>query len=419
MASRYWVGGTAAWDGTAGTKWALTSGGAGGQAVPTSADDVFFTNLSTGTCTISTGNTGAKSITCTGFAGTLAGTATISVSGSVTLTAGMTASYAGVLMIIATGTVTSAGKTFCAGLFINGTGITVSLGDAFSTVAGGGIYLFSGTFNLNNFTATTDNFSSNNSGTRAIAFGTGNIALVSTAAATKVLDMANATNFTYTGTGGFIRNQAATATVVFGSTGGTVTNAPNLTVNAGASALTITSGTWFNNLIFTGSTSAVTAINLILVGNLTLGSSAAYATMLVSHFNTGTITSNGKALGSLVINAAAGFAVTCADALYLGGALTLFRGTLKLKTGVTNTVASLATSGTTLKYLESTLAGTQATISDTSGTNTVTYLSIKDSNATGGAVFDATDPTNVNVSNNTGWDFGAAAGGGSFIAFFM
>ena len=30
MADRYWVGGTAAWDGTAGTKWALTSGGAGG-----------------------------------------------------------------------------------------------------------------------------------------------------------------------------------------------------------------------------------------------------------------------------------------------------------------------------------------------------------------------------------------------------
>ena len=42
MADRYWVGGTAAWDGTAGTKWALTSGGAGGQAIPTSADDVFF-----------------------------------------------------------------------------------------------------------------------------------------------------------------------------------------------------------------------------------------------------------------------------------------------------------------------------------------------------------------------------------------
>ena len=75
MANRYWVGGTASWDGTAGTKWALTSGGAGGQAVPTSADDVFFSALSTGTCTIDTGNTGAKSINCTGFTGTITGTA--------------------------------------------------------------------------------------------------------------------------------------------------------------------------------------------------------------------------------------------------------------------------------------------------------------------------------------------------------
>jgi hypothetical protein len=29
MANRYWVGGTATWDATAGTKWATTSGGAG------------------------------------------------------------------------------------------------------------------------------------------------------------------------------------------------------------------------------------------------------------------------------------------------------------------------------------------------------------------------------------------------------
>ena len=42
MAARYWVGGTANWDNTAGTKWALTSGGAGGQAVPTAADDVYI-----------------------------------------------------------------------------------------------------------------------------------------------------------------------------------------------------------------------------------------------------------------------------------------------------------------------------------------------------------------------------------------
>jgi hypothetical protein len=42
MADRYWVGGTATWDGTAGSKWATTSGGAGGASVPTTNDDVYF-----------------------------------------------------------------------------------------------------------------------------------------------------------------------------------------------------------------------------------------------------------------------------------------------------------------------------------------------------------------------------------------
>ena len=42
MALRYWVGGTNTWNGVLGTKWALTSGGVGGQAVPLVGDDVFF-----------------------------------------------------------------------------------------------------------------------------------------------------------------------------------------------------------------------------------------------------------------------------------------------------------------------------------------------------------------------------------------
>src|SRR3954468_15865291 len=97
MASRYWVGGTATWDATAGSKWALTSGGAGGQAVPTAADDVFFTNLSTGTCTIGVGFTAlCRSINCTGFTATLASGASSKLKigdasgGAATFVAGMT-----------------------------------------------------------------------------------------------------------------------------------------------------------------------------------------------------------------------------------------------------------------------------------------------------------------------------------------
>ena len=95
------------------------------------------------------------------------------------------------------------------------------------------------------------------------------------------------------------------------------------------------------------------------------------------------------------------------DALTLGSTqpLTLTNGTLQLKAGTTSTVGSFVTSGTTLKYLQSTIPGTQATISDASGTDTVTYLSIQDSNATGGAAWDANNATNVDAGNNTGWFF--------------
>lgn len=90
MANRYWVGGTAAWDATAGTKWALTSGGAGGQAVPTSADTVFF-DAASGASTVTIGASTAicSTLTCTGFTGTLAfGTNSIDLAGTGTIYTG-------------------------------------------------------------------------------------------------------------------------------------------------------------------------------------------------------------------------------------------------------------------------------------------------------------------------------------------
>jgi hypothetical protein len=56
-----------------------------------------------------------------------------------------------------------------------------------------------------------------------------------------------------------------------------------------------------------------------------------------------------------------------------------------------------------LVTIRSTTAGTQATLSKPSGTVTVTYVDLRDSNATGGAVWDARGPTNVIGTNVTGW----------------
>jgi hypothetical protein len=254
MADRYWVGGTANWDGTAGTKWATTSGGAGGASVPTSADAVFFTNLSTGTCTISTGNTGAQSITCTGFTGTLAGTAAITVSGSVTLVAGMTYTYTGTLTLAGTGTLTSAGKTLGA-VTVNGSGITVTLGDPLTA---------SGTFTVTQGTFTTANndvtltgaaiFNSSNFNTRTINFGS---SIISIATSGTALSFAFNTGLTF---------NAGTSTIIFsganpdfsggsvGSTGSTFYNIQFTNTGSGTSA--IVSINTFNNITVTAPSAA-------------------------------------------------------------------------------------------------------------------------------------------------------------------
>jgi hypothetical protein len=195
MANRYWVGGTASWDGTAGTKWSATSGGAGGASVPTTADDVFFDNAiagSNGTVTIATGNTGAKSITCTGFIGTLTGTAAITVAGSITLVAGMTYSHTGTVTISDTSTLTTAGKTF-SGVTVNGTGITVTLGDALN-ISSRTLTVTAGTFNTANFNVTAGVLSSSNANTRTITLGSSTLTLSSTVTA---INFATSTNLTF------------------------------------------------------------------------------------------------------------------------------------------------------------------------------------------------------------------------------
>lgn len=343
--ARYWVGGTDAWDGTAGAKWATTSGGAGGASAPGAVEEVFFTNLSAGTCTISSGNSGAFSINCAGFLGTLAGTTAISLYGDVILPAGMTYTYTGTITFRSSATLTTGGKTLGSVTASQG---TLTLGSACTLGTTSTFILAQGTLALSNFTLSTGIFYSQGNLTRQIQFGTGNIALTSTTVATTVLSMADATNFTFTGTGGFTRNQAATATVVFGTTSGTTSNAPNLTVNAGSSVLTITSGSYFKNVIFTGSTSAVTASNLNMAGNLTLASGGTYTSVFATFRGSATITSAGRTLGTATINGS-GITVTLADVASISN-FTLTSGTIDLA-GFTLNIGIFTSSNTNTRSI--------------------------------------------------------------------
>jgi len=62
MATKYWIGGD--WVNT--NAWSLTSGGAGGAGVPTSADDVIFNNAGAGgNCSVGTTHRVCKNLTIT------------------------------------------------------------------------------------------------------------------------------------------------------------------------------------------------------------------------------------------------------------------------------------------------------------------------------------------------------------------
>ena len=161
MASRYWVGGTDTWNTTAGSKWAATSGGAGGESAPTTADDVFF-DAASGSVTVTTAAGAAcKNLDATGFTGTLTPGATMTVAGTVfKLVAGMTlGSQGGGTVIDFTATsgtvaITSAGKVFTSGIRVGNSGgsATYQLQDGLTM--GGTLTRAGGTFDANGQTVT-------------------------------------------------------------------------------------------------------------------------------------------------------------------------------------------------------------------------------------------------------------------------
>jgi hypothetical protein len=405
MANRYWVGGTAAWNGTAGTKWALTSGGAGGQAVPTSADDVFFSNLSTGTCTISTGNTGAKSINCTGFTGTIAGTAAITVSGSITLVTGMGFTYTGTLTVNDTGTLTTASKTL-GPVTINGAGITVSLGDSLTMGATATFTFTAGTLNLANNTLSAGLFASNNSNTRVIQFGTGNIAVTGSGAS---LFNATGTNLTYTGTPTVnINNNSATASTVTSSSF-SQTNALDFNITTGTYTLTIGAFGQLGSLNFTGFAGTVVNSSRLLYRSWTNPASgitwnAGTSTTTFSNtFGTQTITTNNVTLDFPMAysSGSSGGTLKLVGSLRLGATRNFLHASGTFDADNNNvTVGSFSSSGATVRTILMgsgtwTLAGT-STVWDTSTSTNLTL----------------TPSTSTIVLSNTSTSARTFAGGG-------
>jgi hypothetical protein len=271
------------------------------------------------------------------------------------------------------------------------------------------------TGNSGNWTFTVNIFSGSGAGTRAIAFGTGNITVLGNAAT--VWSMANINGFTYTGTptvNSTYSGSTGTRTLTHGSSGnGSQTTAVSFNISAGSDIVTLTGTAYIKNLNFTGFAGTLSNTAQNIYGNLTLVSgmtltAGTLATTFAATSGTNTITTAAKTLDFPLTFNGLGGTFAFQDALTQGStrAFTITNGTVQLKASATSIVGSFVANSATMKYLQSTLAGTQATLSQASGTVNASNLTIKDINATGGATWNAYYINgDINAGNNTGWDF--------------
>lgn len=326
-----------------------TSGGTwSGGVAPTAADDVVLASTS-GNVTIDTGAVG-RSLSCTGYTGTLTHTAGVTLTlgdatagaGNValllvstmtyTLGAADTSAITFVSTSATTQTITTGGKTLgnwtvnCAS---NG---SYQLADSNTTGATATVTLTKGTLDLNGQTCSWGKVTNSNSNIRTLTMGSSTVTL------------------------------KGTSNIWFIST------ATNLTLNPGTSTIVI-SDTSSSAKMFTGG--GKTYNNLSITG----GGAGTVTLSGANTFNTFTI----NAPKSVVFPSSATTTVTSFVAVGSAG----------------NVITITATT-----------SGTAATLSQASGTVNSDYLSLKDSAATGGATWNAGSHS-TNVSGNSGWLFGS------------
>lgn len=467
MADRYWVGGTGTWDGTSTANWAITSGGAAGASAPTISDNAIFDTNSGTLATVSVSST-AKANDCT----------------------------------------------------INKSDITLSL--IGNVTFNGACILTTGTLLLNTYTLTTTIFSSNNSNTRTINFGTGNIT-VNRPGGGSIYNTAVVTGLTVLGEPvvNVSTNTTSNVNIIVGSLTEANAISFNFTTGSYSTNFLVTQDYTVKNVDFTGFSGTWLAVapTVRIFGNLTLSSSMTITPSatgsLIFQASSGpkTIAMNGNTLDFAVEFFGAGGSWTCLDNFTIGatrtftmtngtfnannknvtigsfalkagtktltlgsgtwtvaganwnantnstnftvnpstatinmtsssakifagggfawptlnqggaGALTVQQSntftnitntvqpaTLTLTSGTTQTVTDFDASGTAgnLITLNASTPGSRATLTDSGGVNSVSYVDIKDIAATGYGEWQAyTSNGNVDSGNNVGWVFAA------------
>lgn len=417
MASRYWVGGTGTWDTTTTTHWAATSGGAGGASVPVATDAVFLdANSGGGTVTLAQ-NVTQTIISLSGFTGTLDFSSnTISLSGSNTT-------------VVNAGTATMTGTPHFILTYTGSTGTrTITAANAEASAASytiqAGSDIIASPARARNFIL-NDTFTGSLSSAAATVYGdltfSANMTIPGGTSTWQIGGSSGTVNITTKGVvfdrpaffgGGagstvtikFLDNFTQGSTRAFTTWNGTIDgNGKNISIGtfsmlAGTKTLTLGSGTW----TVAGNWDANTN-----VANLTVSASTGMISMTSGSAKT--FSGGGKTWPTL--NQGGAGALTIAQSNTFTDITATAGGrpsTVTLTAGTTSTVSTFTLSGTAsnLITLNTTSAGSQATLSDSSGSNSVSYVSLKDIVATGGALWRAyLSNGNVNGGNNIGWDF--------------
>jgi hypothetical protein len=276
---------------------------------------------------------------------------------------GITISGTGVITVIGrtTQTIRSEAKSFTQPITINSLSGSVTLQDALTTGTGVTTTLTNGTLDIQSYTLSTGLFSSSNSNTRTIAFGTGNITCTGTGTAWTT---STATNLTTTGTP--VVNVTSVGSTAINVYAGQPSEANSISFNftGGTYALLfgyLTGTPAVRNLNFTGYAGTFTidvGANTVVYGNLTVSSgmtvASSTATMTFGATSgTKTITTNARTLDfALITFNGVGGTFQLQDALTMGSTrtATLTNGTLDLN-GFTYTVGTSFTTATGTKNL--------------------------------------------------------------------
>ena len=408
----FWIGGTGNWNDP--TKWSSSSGGTAANCIPNPTDNVFFDANSFSapgqTVTIIGDNEDkayCHNMTWTGATNnpSLAGANpnTLNIYGSLTLISGMSYDFSGETVFKATSTgktITTAGIALDNNaVFFDGEGGEWTLQDALD-LGTQKLDLVRGSLISNNQDIDVGKFFSRYQYTRALTLGSTEMTISWT---NQYAFDFRGENFTFNAGTSTIRFTGANAGIYHYRYAGNGLSFYDVIFEAATSTAYVSIETGSFNLLTFNSAGRVNGGNNI-IDTLTFAGD-------------GMLNTNGNNINVVDFNSNATIAYegTYGKVTIAGdGSITHDNtfDTLVFTAGKQYTLTANKTqiiqneliangSGTQYIIIKSSSEGTQTTLSKTSGNITVSYVSLQDNNATGGATFTANN--SIDLGNNTGW----------------